>query len=148
MAGLASPRRSLLTLNPLDESVGVGYVYETQKMRQIEEEFSDQVQEILKESMTKAFAMDVHYSPEQFELYRVNICKQKDEERKKIFNEMVVTGSEKCMEICMNPFSELCKELDDILKKFGVYAKEITESEECRKNEEMIKKPGGHTIFG
>ncbi|GBM89315.1 hypothetical protein AVEN_120890-1 [Araneus ventricosus] len=67
---------------------------------------------------------------------------------KKGFNEMVAIGGEHCMVVCMDRSSELCKEFDYLIKKFGVYAKEITESEECKKNEEMMKKPGGQTMFG
>ncbi|GBN37073.1 hypothetical protein AVEN_2255-1 [Araneus ventricosus] len=105
-------------------------------------------QKILRESLKEVFVNEGHYSPEQFELYRVNVCDRPDEERKKVFNDLLALGGESCMVVCIDRSSELCKEFDYIIKKFGVYAKEITESEECRKNEEMIKKPGGHTMFG
>ncbi|GBN31306.1 hypothetical protein AVEN_138043-1 [Araneus ventricosus] len=67
---------------------------------------------------------------------------------KKGFNELAAIGGERGMEICMDLFSELCKEVDDLIKKFGVYVKEITDSEECKKIKELVKKPGGQTIFG
>ncbi|GBM94678.1 hypothetical protein AVEN_274901-1 [Araneus ventricosus] len=67
---------------------------------------------------------------------------------KKGFNELAVIGGERGMEICMDLFSELCKEVDNLIKKFGVYVKEITDSEECKKIKELEKKPGGQTMFG
>ncbi|GBN23085.1 hypothetical protein AVEN_137775-1 [Araneus ventricosus] len=121
---------------------------ETRKLHEIERECSEQVKEFFSESLMEAFGTEDGYSSEKFEFYRETVCKKTDLERKNVFNELVVAGSEKCMIVCMDRSSELCKEIDYLLKKFADYAKEITESEECRKNEEMIKKSGGETIFG
>ncbi|GBO30860.1 hypothetical protein AVEN_263062-1, partial [Araneus ventricosus] len=50
--------------------------------------------------------------------------------------------------ICMDRSSELCKEVDDSIKIWADYAKEMMESEECKRDNELVKKPGGETTFG
>ncbi|GBN51943.1 hypothetical protein AVEN_201743-1 [Araneus ventricosus] len=57
---------------------------ETQKLRQIEEESSDQAKEILWECAKEGFSLEGHFvgrSPENIELYREIICNRTDEGR-------------------------------------------------------------------
>ncbi|GBN23093.1 hypothetical protein AVEN_137780-1 [Araneus ventricosus] len=71
-----------------------------------------------------------------------------DFEKEKFF-QLTSPKSDKCYRVaCMDRSSELCKEFDYLINKFAEYAKEITESEECRKNEETMKTPGGQTMLG
>ncbi|GBN47588.1 hypothetical protein AVEN_249087-1 [Araneus ventricosus] len=123
---------------------------ETQKMLEMEEDSSEQAKEMFWETSKEVFGMEGHYSSDDIEVYRVDICSRPEEERNKGFKEMVAIGGENCLVVCMDRSSELCKEFDYLINKFAEYVKEITESEECRKNEdeEMMKKPGGQTMFG
>ncbi|GBM89332.1 hypothetical protein AVEN_120902-1 [Araneus ventricosus] len=68
---------------------------ETRKLHEIERECSEQVKELFSKSLMETLGIEDGYSSEKFEFYREFVCNMTDLERKKIFNELVVTGSEK-----------------------------------------------------
>ncbi|KAF8793940.1 hypothetical protein HNY73_001969 [Argiope bruennichi] len=115
-------------------------------MYQVLEGSGDQVEKF--EIQHEVFDLEGPTSLEQFVAYKMVACSHTEDKRQALFNEFISSVLEYSLVSCVNRFSKVCREIDEGVMRSSAYLKKITESEECEKKEDAVKKPAVRNIFG
>ncbi|XP_055946555.1 uncharacterized protein LOC129977713 [Argiope bruennichi] len=104
---------------------------DTADVYQFVDNSSAQVKTKIWEYVYQVLGYKGQHSREHFEKMKDVFCNNTDEKKQLDFYEIFSFGYEYVFEVCRNPFSALCKELDELMMKISVWIKKVKESGKC-----------------